>query len=259
VRTGLQQDTGEALSGQWALELQDINADYGLGPVLRGVGLTVAPGETVALLGANGAGKSTLLRVAAGILKPTGGAVRVFGYEAARWNVHRRVREGVCLLPEGSGIFRSLTVKENLLLQIPKWKRNPGIALAVEAFPVLGARLEQTAGSLSGGEQRMLAMSRAFLSEPQVVLADEMSLGLAPLVVDTIFEGLARLSERGVALVIVEQYASKVLAAANRAYLLTRGEVQWAGPVSEVEADEISSAYLGKHGNAESDTEGDPA
>jgi branched-chain amino acid transport system ATP-binding protein len=246
VQAGVTERTPKNPSGVWALEMGSIDAGYGRGPVLHEVSLSVAPGETVALLGANGAGKSTLLRVAAGMLKPSAGSVKVFGRDAARWNVHRRVREGVCLLPEGSGIFRSLSVRENLLLHIPKWRKGAQIDPAVEAFPVLGQRLGQTAGSLSGGEQRMLALSRAFLTEPQIVLADEMSLGLAPLVVDTIFAGLTQLSTKGVALVIVEQYAQKVLAASDRAYLMTRGSMQWSGPASEVEADVVGSAYLGE-------------
>jgi branched-chain amino acid transport system ATP-binding protein len=230
--------------GDWALELREIEAGYGRGPVLQGVSLNVAPGETVALLGANGAGKSTMLAVASGLLRPTSGVVHVFGRDAARWSVQRRVAEGICLVPEGGGIFRSLSVRDNLLLQIPRWNKGASITPAIEAFPVLGARLAQTAGSLSGGEQRMLALSRAFLTTPRIVLADELSLGLAPLVVDTIFAAMRRLADQGSALVIVEQYAQKVLAAADRAYLLTRGAVQWTGRASEMNADTVSTAYL---------------
>jgi branched-chain amino acid transport system ATP-binding protein len=230
---------------EWALDLHCVEADYGSGAVLHGVDLQVAAGETVALLGANGAGKSTLLRVAAGLVRPSAGSVSVFGEASRGWSVHKTVEQGVCLLPEGAGIFRSLSVRENLLLQIPKWLPEQTIEPAVEAFPVLGNRLAQTAGSLSGGEQRQLALSRAFLSKPRVVLADEMSLGLAPLVVDAIFAGLTKLAGQGMALVIVEQYAQKVLAASDRAYLLTRGSMQWSGPAGDLEADEIGAAYLG--------------
>jgi branched-chain amino acid transport system ATP-binding protein len=254
VQTEVERGGRDPTNTEWALELREIDAGYGRGLVLEKVGLAVAPGETVALLGANGAGKSTLMRVAAGMVRPSSGTVSVFGRDAAEWDVHRRVREGVCLLPEGAGIFRSLSVRENLLVQIPRWRKGTGIDTAVEAFPILGERLHQTAGSLSGGEQRMLALSRAFLSEPQVVLADEMSLGLAPMVVDTIFKAMARLSKSGVALVIVEQYAQKVLAVSDRAYLLTRGVVQWSGPAGEIEADAVSAAYLGE----EIDVEGSP-
>jgi len=231
--------------GDCAIEIRHVDAGYGSGLVLENVSLTVAPGETVALLGANGAGKSTALKVAAGLLKPVSGSVAIFGHDATNWSVHRRVVEGVCLLPEGAGTFRSLSVRENLLLQIPRWRKGTTIDSAIEAFPALGVRLNQTAGSLSGGEQRMLALSRAFLSEPRVVLADELSMGLAPLIVDTIFAALKRLSDNGLALIIVEQYAQKVLAAADRFYLLTRGIVQLSGAANEVEADAIGAAYLG--------------
>ncbi len=238
-------DNGSAQAvGQWALELREVEAGYGRGPVLQTVSLTVAPGETVALLGANGAGKSTLLAVASGLLRPTSGSVHVFRHDAARWSVQRRVAEGICLVPEGGGIFRSMSVRDNLLLQVPHWHKGATIGPAIDAFPVLGARLGQTAGSLSGGEQRMLALSRAFLTKPRIVLADELSLGLAPLVVDTIFAAMRQLADQGSALVIVEQYAQKVLAAADRAYLLTRGAVQWTGKASEVEADTVGTAYL---------------
>ena len=239
------QDNGSALAvGESALELREIEAGYGRGPVLQKISLTVAPGETVALLGANGAGKSTLLAVASGLLRPTSGSVHVFGGDAAHWSVQRRVAEGICLVPEGGGIFRSMSVRDNLLLQIPHWQKGATIAPAVDAFPVLGSRLGQTAGSLSGGEQRMLALSRAFVTRPRIVLADELSLGLAPLVVDTIFAAMKQLADQGSALVIVEQYAQKVLAAADRAYLLTRGAVQWTGKASEVEAETVGTAYL---------------
>src|ERR1700683_329343 len=233
----------EATRG-WALEFRHVDAGYGAGPVLENVSRAVAPGETVALLGANGAGKSTALKAAAGLLTPLAGSVAIFGHDATGWSVHRRVAEGLCLLPEGAGTFRSLSVRENLLLQIPPWLKGATIDSAIEAFPALGVRLDQTAGSLSGGEQRMLALSRAFLSQPRVVLADELSLGLAPLIVDTIFAALKRLSDKGLALIVVEQYAQKVLAAADRFYLLTRGVVQWSGAATEVEADAIGVAYL---------------
>jgi branched-chain amino acid transport system ATP-binding protein len=231
--------------GRWALELRQVSAGYGGGAVLCGIDVAVAPGETITLLGANGAGKSTVLKVAAGLLRPTSGSVIIFGQNVTDWGSTKRVAAGVCLLPEGAGIFRSLSVRENLLLHVPKWRKGSSIDPAVDAFPALGSRLGQTAGSLSGGEQRMLSISRAFISAPRVVLADELSLGLAPLVVDTIFDALRILSSQGAALVVVEQYAHKALAVADRAYLMTGGAVRWTGPANQIDADTVGAAYLG--------------
>jgi branched-chain amino acid transport system ATP-binding protein len=236
--------------GRWALEMRRVTATYGAGSVLSDVDIAVAPGETITLLGANGAGKSTVLKVAAGLLRPSSGSVTIFGRDVTDWGSTKRVAAGVCLLPEGAGIFRSLSVRENLLLQVPKWRKGTTIDPAVEAFPVLGSRLGQTAGSLSGGEQRMLSISRAFISAPKVVLADELSLGLAPLVVDTIFQALAVLSSQGAALVVVEQYAHKALAVADRAYLMTGGAVRWSGPTNQIDADTVGAAYLGEDSSA---------
>ena len=171
-------------------------------------------GEVVALLGPNGAGKSTLLRTATGFVKPMSGRIEVDGEDLTGTPGAPPRQRGVCLLPEGRGIFPSLTVLENIRVQAG---RKPGggspssSTRSRELFPVLGERLGQTAGDLSGGEQQMLALCRAYMTRPRVVLVDEASLGLAPLVVDAIYEALARLVERGVSLVIVEQYVQRVL------------------------------------------------
>ena len=228
-----------------ALELRAVDAGYGATPVIHDVSLEVPLSSVVALLGPNGVGKTTTLRVAAGLLRPTGGAVMIAGTEVSRTAPFRRSRLGVCLIPEGRGIFRSLSVRENLELQIPPWRRDGTIDAAVEAFPVLGQRLQQAAGSLSGGQQQMLALSRAYLAAPNVVLLDEVSLGLAPVIVDEIFGSLRALASTGVALVLVEQYVNRALEMADTAYLMAKGGIVWAGAAASLDQDALVNAYLG--------------
>ena len=213
--------------------------------MLRDVDLTVRAGSVVALLGPNGAGKTTLLRVAAGLLTPTEGRVAIGTDEVTRRRPSQRAREGLCLIPEGRGIFPNLSVRENLLLQVPAWKRGQSVEPALEAFPVLRERLGQTAGSMSGGQQQMLALSRCFLSDPKVVLLDEVSMGLAPRIIDEIFDALLELSRRGVALLLVEQYVSRALHVADHVYLLARGSVTFSGAPTELDESELMRRYLG--------------
>ena len=168
------------------------------------------------------------------------------GDEVNREKPFQRARRGVCLIPEGRGIFRSLSVRENLELQVPPWIEDKSIDRAIEGFPVLGERINQIAGSMSGGQQQMLALSRAFLSDPKVILLDEVSMGLAPLIVDQIFESLDRLAQSHVSLVIVEQYINRVVQMADVAYLLTRGEVTWSGPANDLDVDVVMANYLGE-------------
>jgi branched-chain amino acid transport system ATP-binding protein len=232
-------------AGAPALELCCVSAGYGASAVLHDVSISVPRSSVVALLGPNGAGKTTTLRVAAGLLKPASGAVLIGGNEASKAAPFRRARQGVCLIPEGRGIFRSLTVRENLELLIPPWRKGSGTEPAIEAFPMLGQRLGQVAGSLSGGQQQMLALARAFLSAPDVVLLDEVSMGLAPVIVDQIFESFKLLASTGVALVLVEQYVSRALEMADTAYLMARGTIAWSGPAATLDTDAITRAYLG--------------
>jgi branched-chain amino acid transport system ATP-binding protein len=227
------------------LELRDVEAGYGGSTVLSNISLSVGQSSAVALLGANGAGKTTLLRVAAGLLRPRRGSVHVKGADVTRMRPHERARRGVCLIPEGRGIFRSLTVKENLELQVPKWAGPCDIAPAIDAFPVLGARLHQVAASMSGGQQQMLSMARAYLARPDVVLLDEVSMGLAPLIVEQIFESLGVLATTGCALVIVEQYVTRALEMAETAYLLNKGALVYAGPAADLDEDAMARGYLG--------------
>jgi branched-chain amino acid transport system ATP-binding protein len=227
------------------LTLDSVTAGYGESMVLRDVNFTVGDGEVVALLGPNGAGKSTLLKTATGFVKPRSGRVSLDGEDVTCSAPHKYVRRGVCYLPEGRGIFPSLTVLENLTIQSRTRDIDESIAEATEFFPALGSRLRQLAGSMSAGEQQMLALSRAFITHPKLVLVDEASLGLAPLMVARIFEALSQLVERGVSLVVVEQYVQRALDLAETVYILSRGEVIHVGKADDIDTYEIYEKYLG--------------
>ena len=229
-------------------ELRSVSAGYGDTRVLRDVTLIVPPGAVVALLGANGAGKTTLLRVASGLLTPDAGSVRLDGDDVTGASPHRLAELGVCHVPEGRGVFPSLSVRENLVLQSRRGGEKEGLGRAIEAFPVLGKRLEQRAGTLSGGEQQMLALARAWCRRPRLVLLDEVSMGLAPRVVDEIFEFLRRLASEGASLLLVEQYVHRALELADFVWLLSRGEVSFAGEPSELANGELFEHYLGAAG-----------
>jgi branched-chain amino acid transport system ATP-binding protein len=227
------------------LELRGVTAGYGRTTIIRDVSFRVARGTVTALLGPNGAGKTTTLRTLAGLIKPSSGTILLDGIDVTRKAPHRRAEAGLCLIPEGRGIFRNLTVRENLRMQVPPWRRGAAVDAAVEAFPVLGERLDQVAGSLSGGQQQMLALGRAYLSAPSVVLLDEVSMGLAPRVVDEIFDSLKRLAAAGVALLLVEQYVSRALELADRVVLLDRGHVAYTGDTATMDEAELMKTYLG--------------
>jgi branched-chain amino acid transport system ATP-binding protein len=226
------------------LKLEGIVAGYAETTVLRGVSLTVPDGSVVALLGANGAGKTTLLRVASGLLRPTAGTMTLDGVDVTGQRPHQLAARGVCHVPEGRGVFPSLTVRENLSLQAGKGERQ-GLDRAVDAFPRLGERLAQTAGTLSGGEQQMLSLARSYIADPTVMLLDEVSMGLAPKVVDEIFEFLGRVAHEGASLLLVEQYVTRALALADYVYLLNRGQVAYRGEPSELQDEDVFARYLG--------------
>jgi branched-chain amino acid transport system ATP-binding protein len=227
------------------LALHGIDAGYGRTTVLRNIDLQVAAGQVCALLGPNGAGKTTLLRVASGLLSPTTGQVTLHDDDVTTSKPFQRTRAGLCMIPEGRGIFPNLSVKENLQLQIAPRTRGATIDVALDAFPILKERLGQRAGSLSGGQQQMLAVSRCFLAGPKVVLLDEVSMGLAPRVIDEIFAALLTLRDTGVALLLVEQYVTRALAVADRVYLLGHGRVTFSGAPSELDEAELMSRYVG--------------
>jgi branched-chain amino acid transport system ATP-binding protein len=225
--------------------LRGVSAGYGDAPVLRDIDLVVPAASVVALLGPNGAGKTTLLRVASGLLRSQAGEVTFDGQRVTGWTPQRLAQAGICLIPEGRGVFRSLTVRENLVLQADHDAEEAGIARAVDAFPRLGERLHQRAGTLSGGEQQMLALARAYVSKPRLVLLDEVSMGLAPRIVDEIFDFIRRLAAEGTALLLVEQYVSRALAQSDYVYLLNRGRIDFVGEPFELADEEVFSRYLG--------------
>ena len=227
------------------LALEDVTAGYGETVVVRQVTLSVPRSGVVALLGPNGAGKTTLLRTAAGLLRPMAGRVRLAGVDVTGRRPHQLARAGLCHLPEGRGIFPSLSVAENLLLAAPKGGRAGAVEVVAEKFPALRSRDRQLAGSLSGGEQQMLALARAFLTEPAVVVVDEPSLGLSPIVVDQIFESLEAVVHSGTAVLLVEQYVDRALALADTVYLLNRGAIVFCGAAGELSGSDIFERYLG--------------
>lgn len=246
TRTATAGDASVLVSEKQAvLEMRGVSAGYGRSTVLREIDVAVPADSVVALIGANGAGKTTLLHAAAGINNTSHGKIFVNGRDVTGWAPHRRAEAGLCLIPEGRGIYRALTVRENLRMHVPPWgSATDSVDKAVAAFPVLGERLGQVAGSMSGGQQQQLALARAYLSNPSVVLLDEVSMGLAPQVIDQIFDSFARLVELGASLVIVEQYVHRVLKIADYAYMLSLGEVIYAGPASGLDADQVDRGYF---------------
>jgi branched-chain amino acid transport system ATP-binding protein len=227
-----------------ALQLERLTIGYGGSAVVHEVTLEVPKGTAIALLGPNGAGKSTLLRAAAGLLKPMSGRIVLDGEDVTSERVDQRTRRGLCHIPDGRGVFPSLTVRDNIVLQSDRGRHEEALQQATEAFPALGSRLKQLAGTLSGGEQQMLALSRAYVSDPRVVLVDEVSLGLAPVIVDQLFEFLASLLSRGTALLIVEQYVSRALAIASEVYVLSRGRVVMRAASNDVSEADLFERYL---------------
>ncbi len=228
-----------------SLELRGVHAGYGRIEVLHGVDLSVPAGSVVALLGPNGAGKSTLLRVAALVHPLTRGDVVVGGHVVTGAPADDLARAGVCLVPEGRGVFPNLTVRENLRMATYGGARLAGVEEAAYGrFPELAKRRSQPAGSLSGGEQQQLALARALAVDPAVLLLDELSLGLAPLVVEELYETVAEVARRGVAVVVVEQLAHLVLEIADRVVVLAGGRVVRAGTPGEIRG-ELAAAYLG--------------
>jgi len=234
------------------LELDGIRAGYGALPVLHDVSLCVAPGEIVALMGANGAGKSTTLRTIMGLLGRPRGRVRYCGDDVTGWPPEALVARGLSLVPEGRGMLRELTVVENLRIgaysRRDRAEEAETMAEVFEVFPILAERADQPAGQLSGGQQQMLAIARALMSRPRLLLVDEVSLGLSPVVTDTVFALLSRIrDERGVAMLLVEQNVA-ALDLADRAYVLEHGQIVDHAAGSEVRSmqQRLRAAYLGR-------------
>ncbi len=227
------------------LEMVGIRAGYGTIEVLHGVDLRVMPGTVYALLGPNGAGKTTTLAVASGQIHPQAGSVLLDGREVNGVSPDRLARAGVCLIPEGRGIFPNLTVAENLrMCTYTKVSYQQVQERAYTQFPRLKERRTQLAGTLSGGEQQMLAMSRALSTDPAMLMLDELSMGLAPIIVEELYEQVAALAHTGLSILIVEQFAREVLGVADEAAIMVHGRIQRTGAPTEI-AEELTAAYLG--------------
>lgn len=240
------------MSAEVALELASLSVKYGGIAACKDVSLTVERGEIVTLIGANGAGKSSVLKSIMQLVPHAGGTVRVLGRDVKGLATHRVVELGAALVPEGRAIFGNLSVRENLLLgaflnrSAAAIEKN--LARSVQLFPRLGERIEQNAGTLSGGEQQMLAIARALMADPQLILLDEPSLGLAPKLVSQIFESIVEIAKTGITILLVEQNTRLALQVAQRAYVLVTGEVVLSGASADLRTDpRIREAYLGEN------------
>jgi branched-chain amino acid transport system ATP-binding protein len=232
------------------LTLQDVRVFYGAIQAVKGISLDVRERELVTIVGANGAGKTTTLRTISGIYRPTTGSITFEGRNLAALPSHEIVALGISQAPEGRQIFGSLSVRDNLMLGATRRADRASIAqeldYLVSLFPVLGERMNQSGGTLSGGEQQMLAIARALMAKPRLLLLDEPSLGLAPMLVNRIFAVISRLKETGVTILLVEQNARKALEIADRAYVMETGRIILEGDARELAANpEIEKAYLG--------------
>jgi branched-chain amino acid transport system ATP-binding protein len=232
------------------LELDDVVTYYGRVEALHGVSLKVDTGEVVALIGSNGAGKTTTLRTISGLIRPARGSITLGAEPITEVSAAGRVRLGICQSPEGRRLFPRMTVLDNLTLGAYTRRDTAGIqsdlARVYELFPRLQERSRQIAGTLSGGEQQMLAIGRAMMSRPKVLMLDEPSLGLAPILVETIFSVIREINDQGTPILLVEQNAQKALEIADRAYVLETGSIVMQGPGKELlQSEEVTKAYLG--------------
>jgi branched-chain amino acid transport system ATP-binding protein len=220
------------------LELRDVDAAYGPFRAIFGVSFELQPGRVLALLGSNGAGKTTIARVCSGLLRPTSGEVFFDGMNVTGWRTFRYARLGITHAPEGRSVFASLSVEENLDLTFRRKRGRTGAREALDEaytlFPRLGERRHQIAGTLSGGEQRMLSLARVMVDRPRLLIADELSLGLAPIIVEEVYSTLEKIRDAGTTLLIVEQHVHHALSIADDAIVLVKGEVAYSGPVSEL-------------------------
>jgi branched-chain amino acid transport system ATP-binding protein len=232
------------------LELKKLHAGYGDSVVLNGLNITVNLGEVVAILGANGAGKTTTMRVITGLLNPTAGDVMFDGIDLLKIPAHLRVEAGICLSPEGRQVFPNLSVEDNLILGSycprSRSRRKETLAEVFDLFPRLIDRRKQSAGLLSGGEQQMLAIGRAMMGRPKLLLLDEPSLGLAPRLVHVVFDAIAQIASSDISILIVEQNTQAALSVAERGYVIVHGEVFEEAPVSELmNLDSVKKAFIG--------------
>jgi branched-chain amino acid transport system ATP-binding protein len=233
------------------LEIESLTCNYGKVAALKDVGLTVSEGEIVALIGANGAGKSTLLRTISGLIHPVSGQITFLGRRIDRLPPHKVVRLGIAHIPEGRLVFAPMTVHDNLKMGAYRRRDhkqiNGDMERMFEYFPILGDRRRQLAGSLSGGEQQMLAVARALMTSPRLVLMDEPSMGLSPLLVETVADIVVNMQKDGLSVLLVEQNAALALSVANRAYVLEIGRVVAEGDARSIAEDgALKKAYLGE-------------
>ncbi|MDT4942218.1 MAG: branched-chain amino acid transport system ATP-binding protein [Pseudonocardiales bacterium] len=235
--------------GRPLLEVDTIEVRYGAITAIKGISFTVGEGEIVALLGANGAGKTTTQKTVSGMMRPASGSIILDGQRIDGIPAHDLIRLGVCHVPEGRHVFPRMTVAENLDMGAFRFKTvdKADLSRVLELFPRLGERMKQQAGTLSGGEQQMLAIGRALMGKPRLLLLDEPSMGLAPMVVAQIFEIIKEINQSGVTVLLVEQNAAQALALANRGYVLETGEIVLQGTGAELLADDrVRAAYLGE-------------
>jgi branched-chain amino acid transport system ATP-binding protein len=228
------------------LEVDDVHVGYGDVQALHGLSVSVGEGETLAVVGANGAGKTTLLRTVAGVLTPTRGEIRLDGEPVTRLAAHQRVGRGIAMSPEGRRLFASLSVEENLL--VGSYCRRPGpwdLRRVYELFPLVAERRERSAAHLSGGEQQAVAIGRALMANPRLLLLDEVSLGLAPVVVAQLYNALPRVAEQGTTVLVVEQDVHQALAVADRVQCLLEGRTVLERPADRVSTTELAAAYFG--------------
>ena len=228
------------------LELRSVSAAHGSIEVLHNVDIQVGKGEVVALLGPNGAGKTTTIKVACGLMRPTSGSLHVAGQDVTGVPANALARVGVCTIPEGRGIFPNLSVRDNIIMAA---RDRAGIAVIEDRsyarFPILKERRDQLAGTLSGGQQQMLSLARGLATDPVILMLDEMSMGLAPLVVAELYEQVTAIAESGVSVLVVEQFARTVLGVADSAVVLSHGHVRFVGPAGDLDDETLSRAYLG--------------
>jgi branched-chain amino acid transport system ATP-binding protein len=237
------------MSAGASLEVQDLDVRYGDFPAISGLSIEVPAGTVMAVLGPNGAGKSTLARAVSGLVPVRSGRVLLDGVDVTSWPAHRIRKAGLTYIPEGRGIFSGLSVIDNLRMavdQIGGSAREEAIDRVVDLFPILGQRRRQRAGSLSGGEQQMLGLARALAIQPRAIIADEMSLGLAPLIVNSVFEQLERVKGEGITIVLIEQFVHRALGVADECAILVRGTLGWAGTAADA-GDEVLDRYLGEN------------
>ena len=234
------------------LSLSNVNVRYGVIPALKGISIQVKSGEVVALIGANGAGKTTTLKAISGLLRPSEGSIQFEGQDITKISADHIVKLGIIHVPEGRGVFPNLTVTENLMLGAYTRKDKTQVArdlqMVLEKFPRLNERKGQFGGTLSGGEQQMLAIGRGLMAAPKLLLLDEPSMGLAPIVVKEIFRTISEIRKNGTTILLVEQNAHLALATADRAYVLETGNIVIEGASGELRAnEEVQQAYLGAH------------